>query len=143
MVLDRLADRLRAVLPAGWTGADPTGPGEVTQVPDDLPPTTLAAPVRVDRLTAEWNADEARAEFRVVVRDAEGRRCPDLAVEATITGPTRAASAEITTDLMGAAIFRMADGPGGYRIEVLDVGARGIAWDPEAGAGTHVDLDAA
>ncbi len=105
----------------------------VSKVPDDLPPAALTAPLRVDQLAATWNADEARAEFRVVVRDADGKRCPNVSVEATVTGPGRSATAQITTSIMGAALFRMADGPGEYEVEVLDVGAHGIAWDPDLG----------
>ncbi len=105
---------------------------DLTKVPDDLPPTSLTAPLVVNRIDAGWDAEHGRAEFRVIVRDAKGQRCPDLAVEARIDGPERSASAEITTSLMGAALFRMAGPPGTYTCTVVDVGARGIAWDPEA-----------
>ncbi|MFT5222313.1 MAG: hypothetical protein ACI867_000612 [Glaciecola sp.] len=114
--------------------------GDVTRVPDDLPPSGLTAPVRVDQLKATWDKGQSRAEFRVVIKDADGKRCPNLAVEAHVTGPTRAAGAEITTDMMGAAIFRMHDGPGTYTLEVRDVGAKGITWDPAAGAALTAEV---
>ncbi len=112
----------------------------VKKVPDDLPPTHLAAPLRVDQLVAKWDADGDRAEFRVVVRDAQGQRCPNVSVEATVVGPTREAAGQTTTSIMGAATFWMADGPGTYRVKVTDVGAHGIDWDAEAGAGTTAEL---
>lgn len=146
-MLDRLSgllpSRVRRLLPAPLRPRYPTIEGTVAQVPDDLPPTAFAVPVRVDRLAGSWDPAHQRAEFRVVVRDAEGKRCPNLAVEARVTGPSRSATAEITTDLMGAAVFRMADGPGDYEVEVLDLGARGIDWDPAGGVGVRAAVRSA
>lgn len=73
-----------------------------------------------------------RVGFRATVKDAEGRRCPDIAVEATLVGPERTASGSGTTDLMGAVRFRMAGPAGHYAIVIDDVAAGGLTWDPDA-----------
>lgn len=72
--------------------------------------------------------DGLRVTFRVIVRDAGGRRCPELAVNATIEGPERTASGEALTDLMGAARFRMVGPPGAYRFQLDDVAAKALTW---------------
>jgi hypothetical protein len=69
-----------------------------------------------------------RVTFRVVVRDAGGRRCPELAVNATIQGPERTASGEALTDLMGAARFRMVGPAGTYRFQLDEVAAKALTW---------------
>jgi hypothetical protein len=106
--------------------------------PDDLPKRGLfAEPVRITRLTAlEPDEDEegvARAVFLVEVKDAEDRRCSDIAVEARVTGPERSRTVQGTTDMMGRIRFRMASGPGHYQLQVTDVAARGLDWDATAG----------
>jgi hypothetical protein len=106
--------------------------------PDGLPKRGLfAEPVRVTRLEAlDPDADDegvARATFLVEVKDAEDRRCSDLAVEARVTGPGRSRKVQGTTDMMGRIRFRMAAGSGDYRIELIDVAAGGLDWDPAAG----------
>jgi hypothetical protein len=101
--------------------------------PDGLPRTGLfAEPIVVTRLDAP-EPDEGRAVFLAEVRDAEGRRCPDVAVEATLTGPERTRTVVGNTDMLGRVRFRMAGPPGTYTITVVDVGAGGLAWDAEAG----------
>lgn len=77
-----------------------------------------------------------RVTFRAVVRDAQGRRCPDLAVEATITGPEREATGTATTDLLGAVRFRMTGPPGRYAVEVVDVAAGALTWDRDRATAT-------
>lgn len=74
-----------------------------------------------------------RVTFRVSIRDADGRRCPSLAVEARVTGPERTATVQGTTDMLGRLRFRMTGPAGTYRIEVTDVAAGGLDWDPDAG----------
>lgn len=107
---------------------------ELTQVPDDLPRDSIfEQPIRVDALSAkdveELDAGQVRVSFRVVVKDAVGKRCPDLAVEATIEGPERTSSGMTTTSLMGAATFRMSGPSGTYRITVDDVAAGALELD--------------
>ena len=106
-------------------------------VPDDVPKRGLfTEPVRVDRIDvvdAEPLDDgRRRAAFRVTIRDREGRRCPDLAVEARITGPERTSAGMAHTDLMGQVTFRMAGPRGVYTLEVLDVAAGGLTWARDA-----------
>jgi hypothetical protein len=109
--------------------------------PDGLPKSGLfVEPVTITAL--EVLAPEVledgrhRASFRVEVRDAEGRRCPDLAVEACVSGPERRRTVQGTTDLFGRVRFRMAGPPGRYHIEVTDVAAKGLRWDDSAGSTT-------
>ncbi len=109
--------------------------------PDALPKSGLfTEPLRVtalDVLDPEVLDDgRYRATFRVEVRDTEDRRCPDIAVEARLSGPERTRTVQGTTDLLGRIRFRMAGPPGAYRIELTDVGAKGLTWDPQAGPTT-------
>ena len=104
------------------------------KVPDDLPRNSIfAEPVRVAQVTAKdveaVDEERVRVSFRVLVKDAEGKRCPDLAVEATIEGPERTASGMTTTSIMGAATFRMTGPRGTYRITVDDVAAGALELD--------------
>lgn len=106
--------------------------------PDDLPKTGLfAEPVRVTTLQVldpEVLEDgRHRVTFLVEVRDADQRRCPDLAVEARVTGPERTRTVQGATDLFGRIRFRMASTAGDYHLEVTDVAAHGLAWDRDAG----------
>lgn len=89
---------------------------------------------RLDVLDPELLEDgNHRATFRIEVRDAEGRRCPEVAVEACLTGPERERTVQGTTDLLGRIRFRMAGPPGRYAILVTDVGAGGLDWDAGTG----------
>ena len=106
--------------------------------PDGLPKAGLfAEPIRVARLsdleTERLDDDIRRVTFLVEVRDAEDKRCSDVAVEALVSGPQRTTTVSGTTDLLGRVRFRMAGPPGSYAIRVTDVGAQGLAWDREAG----------
>lgn len=106
-------------------------------VPDDLPRSGLfAEPLRVERITVAepeaLDADTRRVTFTVLVRDADGKRCPDLAVEARIAGPERTADGTGNTDLMGRVRFRMSGPPGRYELTVLDVAAGALAFDADA-----------
>jgi len=112
--------------------------------PDALPRRGLfTEPVRVTRLDVlepEHLTDGSRrAAFRVEVRDAEDRRCPEVAVEARLAGPVRDRTVQGTTDLLGRIRFRMSGPPGRYTIEITDVGAGGLGWDTEAGP-CHAEL---
>ncbi|MFA9428865.1 hypothetical protein [Egicoccus sp. AB-alg2] len=130
MVLARLR---RAVL-----RTRPTPAFTLERQPDALPKTGLfAEPVRVASLRAldpEAQDDgRHRVTFLVEVRDAEDKRCSDLAVEARVRGPERERVVSGATDLMGRIRFRMTGPAGEYAVEVLDVAAGGLAFDPEAG----------
>ncbi len=106
-------------------------------VPDDLPRTGLfVEPIVVASLTVrpEEHLDDGRIRvtFRATVKDAEGKRCPDLAVEGRVVGPEREAAGMATTNLMGQVIFRMTGPPGTYRFTVDDVAAGGLELDRDA-----------
>lgn len=72
-------------------------------------------------------AGELRLTFQVTVKDATGARCPELAVEARVSGPRRSAVGTAHTDAFGQAWFRTSGEAGTYRCEVLDVAAGAIA----------------
>jgi hypothetical protein len=113
-------------------------------LPDGLPKSGLfAEPVRVASLRAldpEVADDEQhRVTFLLEVRDAEDRRCSDIAVEATVAGPARTRTVQGTTDLLGRIRFRTTGPDGTYRLTVQDVAAKGLAWDREGGP-TEVEL---
>lgn len=106
-------------------------------VEDSLPKAGLfAEPIVVDRLVArdpEPQEDgSVVVEFRATIKDADGRRCPDLAVEATIVGPQRTGTGSATTDLMGAVRFRMHGPAGHYAITINDVAAGALNLDESA-----------
>lgn len=112
-------------------------PEELVPVEDGHPKDGLfAQPLTVAALTVAdpepQDDGRVRVTFRATVKDAEGRRCPDVAVEATVGGPEREATGQTTTDLMGAARFRMTGPAGTYRITIDDVAAGGLAWDRDA-----------
>ncbi len=114
---------------------------ELTRVEDSHPKDGLfRQPLVVAALAAgdleDRGEDQVRATFRATIKDAEGRRCPDVAVEATIVGPDRTATGSATTDLMGAVRFRMTGPAGSYRITIDDVAAGGLDWDRDAGPTT-------
>lgn len=95
----------------------------------------LAAPVRVAALQPReperLDDGQVRVTFVATVRDAEDRRCPDLAVRARIVGPHRDGGGQSATDMMGAVRVRMVGPPGTYRCEITDVAAGGLAFDEE------------
>jgi hypothetical protein len=110
---------------------------ELTKVPDDLPRDMLFAQPIVATAKLSGNPETlddgtARVAFTVLVKDAEGKRCPDLWVQARIVGPERTAVGDTTTNMLGTATFRMAGPAGTYAIEVLDVAAQALAWDRDA-----------
>lgn len=116
-------------------GIDATPQGELRKVPDDLPRDMLFSQPLTCAISAageELDDGHHRATFRVVIRDADGKRCPDLSIEARVTGPERSATGDTTTSMLGTATFHMAGPAGSYRIEVLDVAAGALEWDREA-----------
>jgi hypothetical protein len=106
--------------------------------PDDLPKTGLfTEPVRVAELRVldpeVLDDGRHRVTFLVEVRDADGKRCSDLSVEARVRGPERTRTVQGTTDMFGRIRFRMASTAGDYAIEVTDVAAHGLDWDRDGG----------
>lgn len=115
---------------------------DLVKVEDSLPRDGLfTQPLRIAALSAAEPEDlddgQVRVTFRATIKDAEGRRCPELTVDATIAGPERTASGSGWTDLMGAVRFRMTGPPGTYRIRIDDVAAGALTWEND-GATTQV-----
>lgn len=111
---------------------------ELERHPDDLPKAGLfAEPIRVTRLDVldpEPRADgQVRVTFLVEVKDAEDKRCSDLAVDARVSGPERVTTVQPTTDLFGRVRIRMTGPAGTYEVEILEVAAKGLVWDADAG----------
>jgi hypothetical protein len=109
--------------------------------PDDLPKTGLfAEPVRVEAIKVldpePLHDGQHRVTFLVEVRDAEDKRCSNLAVEARVSGPERTRTVTGNTDLMGRLRFRTTGPAGRYTIEVLDVAAKGLDFDATTGTTT-------
>ncbi len=119
-------------------------PPQVVQLettPDGVPKRGFfTEPVRVTALEVldpETTDDgRHRVTFRIEVRDADGRRCSELAVDARIAGPERANDVQAVTDMFGRVRMRMTGPPGIYALTITDVAARGLAWDPDAGPTT-------
>jgi hypothetical protein len=106
--------------------------------PDDLPKTGLfAEPVRVASIKVldpeDLEDGQHRVTFLVEIRDAEDKRCSNLAVEARVTGPERTRTVSGNTDLMGRLRFRTTGPAGSYQVAVLDVAAYGLAFDASSG----------
>ncbi len=114
---------------------------DLERQPDALPKSGLfTEPLQVDALDVldgeVLDDGQLRATFRVEVRDADGRRCPDVAVEAEVRGPERTRTVQGTTDLFGRIRFRMTGPAGRYDLRLTDVGAKGLAWDADVGPTT-------
>lgn len=107
------------------------GPGRTDPgpAPDDVP-RGFAEPVSVtdlDVLPPEPVDDgRLRITFHANVRAADGARCPDVAVEARVTGPEREGDGMGWTDEFGQVRFRMTGPPGEYRCEITSVGAGAV-----------------
>jgi hypothetical protein len=106
--------------------------------PDGLPKTGLfAEPIRVTMLEVLEpelvEQDQRRVTFRLEVKDAEGKRCSDLAVDARVTGPERSATVQVVTDLFGRARIRMTGPAGTYELELLEVAAKALQWAADQG----------
>lgn len=129
--LGRALGRVAAAVARRVLGIEREPVGELRKVPDDLPRDDLFdQPLTCDVTgKAETHDDDHRVAFKVTVRDAEGKRCPDLFVEAEVSGPERTAVGDTTTSMLGTATFRMAGPTGDYAIRVTDIAAGALAWD--------------
>ena len=124
---------VRRLLRIEQTPAD----AQLTRVPDDLPRDGLFQQPLVCDVTGA--AETHEDVFKVIVRDAAGKRCPDLFVEAEVTGPERTGVGDTTTNLLGTATFRMAGPAGEYRIVVRDIAAGALEWDRQAST-AHLEV---
>lgn len=68
-----------------------------------------------------------RVTFWANVRDAQGARCPDVAVDARIEGPERSGAGMAWTDEYGQVRIRTTGPPGTYRCVVTGAGAGAVA----------------
>lgn len=108
--------------------------------PDQLPKRGLfSEPVRLTQLTAlepEWLDPQGplvRVTFLIEVKDAEDRRCSDLAVDARVEGPDRSGTVQGATDMFGRVKVQMTGPPGRYTLDVLEVAAKALDYDRDAG----------
>lgn len=77
-------------------------------------------------------ASQVRVSFVATIKDADGKRCPDMAVYARITGPHRSATGMGHTSLLGQVTFRMSGPPGDYACIVEDVAGGALGLDTDA-----------
>ncbi|MFT6803003.1 MAG: hypothetical protein ACJA2H_000007 [Nitriliruptoraceae bacterium] len=144
--LRRAAGRRVTILARTLLRVAPEPIGDLNKVPDDLPRDTLfrqplIAMASVVGTPERLEDSQATVTFRVVVKDADGKRCPDIHVEARVRGPEREAIGELTTDMLGGCKLKMTGPVGSYDIEVLDVAALALTWDAEASTTTaHVNV---
>lgn len=113
--------------------------------PDQLPKRGLfTEPVRVTQLRALEPEDagghastteepRVRVTFLIEIRDAEDRRCPDLAVDARVHAPDRTGDVQGATDMFGRVKVQVVGPAGTYSLEVLEVAAKALDYDPSAG----------
>lgn len=139
--LGRTLNRAAAAIVRRLLGIREEPPGEFRKVPDDLPRDDLyEQPLTCDVTGgAETHDDDHRVVFKVTVRDAVGKRCPHLFVEAEVSGPERTAVGDTTTSLLGTATFRMTGPAGDYAIRVTDVAAGALEWD-RAASTVHLEM---
>ncbi len=104
-------------------------------VPDDHPKDAFfTGPLRVTdlRTAVEEHVDGVRVGFVATVKDADGKRCPEVAVHARVTGPHRQATGMGHTSMMGTVTFRMSGPAGTYACLVEDVAGGALGLDLEA-----------
>jgi len=77
-------------------------------------------------------APRTRASFVATIKDADGKRCPDMAVYARIVGPHRSATGMGHTNMLGQVTFRMSGPPGDYACTVEDVAGGALGLDTDA-----------
>lgn len=117
---------------ADATDSHPTVAEGLGPVPDDLPRDAFfTRPLRVSDLvaTTEDHPDGVRVAFVATVRDADGKRCPDIAVHARIRGPERQATGMGHTSMLGKVTFRMAGPSGTYTCRIEDVAGGALGLD--------------
>lgn len=104
-------------------------------VADDHPKDAFfRSPLRVSdlRTTVEDHPSGVRVSFVATIKDADGKRCPDVAVHARVRGPLREATGMGHTSMMGSVTFRMSGPAGTYACKVEDVAGGALGLDLEA-----------
>ena len=103
---------------------------------------TAADPAAADQSDTPAAQPRVRVTFMIEVKDAEDRRCSDLAVDARMDAPDRSGKVQGATDMFGRVRVQMTGPPGRYAIEVLEVAAKALTFDRSAGP-TTASLDVA
>ena len=114
-------------------------------VADDHPKDAFfRSPLRVSdlRTTVEDHDAGVRVSFVATVKDADGKRCPDVAVHARVAGPLREATGMGHTSMMGAVTFRMSGPAGTYTCLVEDVAGGALGLDV-ASSSLRAEVEAA
>lgn len=93
----------------------------------DEPSPPHATTVTGEPAPAGWR----RVTFQLRVKDATGRRLPDVAVDVTVTAPHRTVSGTGTTDLAGQTKFQLDGPPGTYALVVDAVAGHAHELDRE------------
>lgn len=104
-------------------------------VPDDHPKDAFfTSPLRVTdlRTRVEDHEGGVRVSFLATVKDAEDKRCPEVAVHARVRGPHREATGMGHTSMLGTVTFRMSGPPGDYTCQVEDVAGGALGLDLES-----------
>ncbi len=138
--------RLRRLVP-GLRSPEPEGGDELRVVADDHPKDAFfTRPLVVTSLTtsvedaptpsaargAAETPSRIRVTFVATIKDADGKRCPDMAVYASITGPHRSATGMGHTSMLGQVTFRMSGPPGDYACVIEDVAGGALGLDTDA-----------
>ena len=124
-----------------WLDAEPAdGDASGTDAADS--DGAAADPAAADQSDTPAAQPRVRVTFMIEVKDAEDRRCSDLAVDARMDAPDRSGKVQGATDMFGRVRVQMTGPPGRYAIEVLEVAAKALTFDRSAGP-TTASLDVA
>lgn len=118
--------------PSDGEGLRPVGDDHPKDAFFTRPLSVTQLQARVEDLHADDDAPRVRAVFVATVKDADGKRCPDMAVYARISGPSRTATGMGHTSLLGQVTFRMSGPPGDYTCEIEDVAGGALGLDRDA-----------
>lgn len=130
---------LRRLVP-GLRATPETAEDELRPVGDDHPKDAFFAKplsvtslsTKVEELASADGSRQLRVGFVATIKDADGKRCPDMAVHARVVGPERSATGMGHTSLLGQVTFRMSGPPGTYSCTIEDVAGGALGLDTEA-----------
>lgn len=133
-----MISRLRRLVPG--LHASRAEPAELRPVGDDHPKDAFfsrplvvtALTTKVDDVTSDSETPQVRVSFVATIKDADGRRCPEMAVYAKLVGPHRTATGMGHTSLLGQVTFRMSGPTGDYSCAIEDVAGGALGLDEDA-----------